>query len=330
MAYLFKEKHRLGLGGVAIGTGFEVLSDTQSQMILQKAWDLGIRYYDTSPWYGLTKSEARFGEFLKEKDRSEYLLSSKIGRLFEPVIPEAVPPTMWKSPFSFDFEHDYTADGTKRSIDDTLQRMGVDHLDLVFVHDLSEDQVGDRYPYFFKQAQQGAFKVLSDYRDQGIIKGWGLGVNKIEPILDCLEVADPDVCLSATQYSILEHEDAVDRLLPVVKDRGVKLVSGAGYNSGFIAGRNRYNYKSTIPKGMVEKRNRIAQIGINYGVDIIAIAMQFFLASDSFVSIVPGASTVDQVISNVNALHVNIPNELWQELKHEGLIYKNVQVPTES
>lgn len=327
MKNLFNEKHRLGLGGVAIGTGFEVLSDKQSHDILQKAWDLGIRYYDTSPWYGLTKSEARFGEFLKDQDRSAYILSSKIGRLFDPVIPEAVPPTMWKAPFPFDFEHDYTADGTKRSIDDSLQRMGVDHLDIVFVHDLSEDQVGDRYAYYLKQAEDGAFKVLSDYRDQGIIKGWGLGVNKIEPILDCLEVADPDICLSATQYSILEHEDAVDRLIPAVQKRGVKLVSGAGYNSGFIAGRNRYNYKSFIPKGMVEKRERIAQIGASYGVGIIAIALQFVLANEAFVSIIPGASTTDQVVSNVEALNTVIPRQLWEELKNEGLIYSNAPVP---
>jgi len=328
MNQIFEEKHRLGLGGVAIGTGFEKLSDKQSLAILSKAWELGIRYYDTSPWYGLTKSEHRFGEFLQQHDRSEYILSTKIGRLFEPVATSAIPPTMWKAPLAFDFKHDYTADGTKRSIEESLQRMGVDYLDVVFVHDLSEDQVGDRYPYFFKQAQHGAFKVLSDYREQGIIKGWGLGVNKIEPILECLEVADPDVCLSATQYSILEHEEAVDRLLPAVLARGVKLVSGAGYNSGFLAGRARYNYKPHIPKGMTARRDRISQIANTYGVDIIALAIHFVLASEAFVSIVPGASTEAQVAHNKRALHTTIPADIWHELKEEGLIYAQAPVPT--
>lgn len=327
MADLFEEKHRLGLGGVAIGTGFEKLSDVQAQEVLKKAWELGIRYYDTSPWYGLTKSEARFGEFLKEQKRMDYLISSKIGRLFTPVIPEAVPPTMWKNPFPFDFKHDYTADATKHSIEDSLLRMDLDHLDIVFVHDLSEEQVGDRYDYYFKQAEKGAFKVLSDYRAQGIIKGWGMGVNTIEPILDCLEVADPDICLSATQYSILQHEDAVDRLLPAVKSRGIKLVSGAAYNSGFVCGRGRYNYKEVIPKGMIEKRDRIAQVGARHGVDIIAIALQFVLAAEAFVSVIPGASTAKQVEDNVNGLHKDIPAQLWQELKEEGLIYKDAPVP---
>lgn len=148
---------------------------------------------------------------------------------------------MWKKPLNYDFKHDYTADAIKESIDDSLERTGLSHIDIVYVHDLSEDQVGDRYPYFLKQSTQGVFKVLSELRDQGVIKAWGMGVNKIEPILDCLEAADPDICLSATQYSILEHEDAVDRLFPAVRKAGVKLVSGTGYNSGFIAGTNRHN-----------------------------------------------------------------------------------------
>lgn len=114
-------------------------------------------------------------------------------------------------------------------------------------------------------------------RDQGVIKAWGMGVNKIEPILDCLDSADPDICLSATQYSILEHEDAVDRLLPAVRKAGVKLVSGAGYNSGFINGRDRYNYKDVIPKGMKEKREKIDEIAKRYNATITHAALQFVL-----------------------------------------------------
>ncbi len=250
---ILTDLHQLGIGGVAIGTAFENITDEQSSEILQTAWDTGVRYYDTSPWYGLTKSERRFGNFLKEKDRSQFIFSTKAGRLFHEVSTSEVPPTMWKNPLHFDFRHDYTADAVKRSIDDSLERTGLEYIDIVYIHDLSEDQVGDRYPYFLEQARKGAFKILSELRDQEIIKAWGMGVNKIEPILDCIESADPDICLSATQYSILEHEDALDRLLPAVKKAGVKLVSGAGYNSGYIAGRERYNYKEIIPKGMHEK-----------------------------------------------------------------------------
>lgn len=324
---ILTEKHQLGIGGVAIGTAFENVTDEQSYDILKTAWDLGIRYYDTSPWYGLTKSERRFGDFLKEKDRSDFVFSTKVGRLFTEVPESEVPPTMWKNPLNYDFRHDYTADAIKRSIADSLQRTGLNHIDIVYIHDLSEDQVGDRYPYFLEQAKKGAFKVLSELRDQGVIKAWGMGVNKIEPILDCIEAADPDICLSATQYSILEHEDAVDRLLPAVKKAGVKLVSGAGYNSGYIAGRERYNYKEVIPKGIAEKRSRIAEIAGKYNTDIVHAALHFVLASDEFASIIPGASQPEQVKDNKKGLDAVIPIEFWNELKAEGLIYEKAQVP---
>ncbi|KXH84328.1 aldo/keto reductase [Chryseobacterium kwangjuense] len=326
-ADILTEKHRLGIGGVAIGTAFEDISTEESLKILQTAWDLGIRYFDTSPWYGLTKSERRFGEFLKDKDSNDFIFSTKVGRLFHEVPETEIPPTMWKNPLSYDFKHDYTADAVKRSIEDSLKRTGLDHIDIVYVHDLSEDQVGDRYPYFLEQARKGAFKILSDLRDQGIIKAWGMGVNKIEPILDCIKSADPDICLSATQYSILEHEDAVDRLLPAVKKAGVKLVSGAGYNSGYIAGRERYNYKDIIPKGMAEKRARIGEIAKKYNTDPVHAALHFVLAADEFAAIIPGASRPEQVQDNVNALHAEIPANFWNELKYEGLIYEKAQIP---
>ncbi|MDQ1162114.1 D-threo-aldose 1-dehydrogenase [Chryseobacterium sp. SORGH_AS 447] len=324
---ILTEKHQLGLGGVAIGTAFEALTDGQSYEVLQKAWDLGIRYYDTSPWYGLTKSERRFGNFLHGQNRDEFVLSTKVGRLFVEVAEDEVPPTMWQDPLPFDFEHNYTADAIKRSIEESLERLRLDHIDIVYVHDLSEDQVGDRYDYFLKQARAGAFKVLSELREQGVIKAWGMGVNKIEPILDCLDSADPDICLSATQYSILEHEDAIDRLLPAVKKAGVKLVSGAGYNSGFINGRPRYNYKDVIPKGMTEKREKIEEIAKRYGTTITHAALQFVLAADEFVSIIPGASKPEQVEDNVKAWKENISSDFWKELKSEGLIYEKAQVP---
>lgn len=323
----FKLTHALGLGGVAIGTAFDDIDDNQADDVLNEAWNLGIRYYDTSPWYGLTKSERRFGRFLQQKDANTFVFSTKVGRIFTRVNEADVPRTMWKNPLPYDFVHDYTGDAVKRSVEESLERTGLDHIDIVYVHDLSEDQVGDRYDFYLEQARDGAFKVLSNYRDQGIIKAWGMGVNKIEPILDCLKSADPDICLSATQYSILEHEDAVDRLLPEVKKAQVQLVSGAGFNSGFIAGRHRYNYKTHVPKGMTPKRDRIAAIAKEHGTDIIAAALQFVLASDSFVSIIPGASQPGQVLNNVRAVQAKIPAAFWNQLKREGLIYEKAQTP---
>lgn len=324
---ILNQRHKVGLGGVAIGTAFSDISDITASDILSTAWDAGMRYFDTSPWYGLTKSEKRFGEYLKSKSRDEFVFSTKVGRLFKEVPKDQVPPTMWKNPLNYDFIHDYTSDGVKRSIEESLKRTGLSYIDIIYVHDLSEDQVGDRYPYFLKQAQNGAFKVLSELRDEGVIKAWGMGVNKIEPILDCLNSADPDICLSATQYSILEHEDAVDRLLPAVKKAGVKLVSGAGFNSGYLAGRERYNYKNQIPKSIAEKYEKLKNIAEKYHVNLIDASIQFVLAAEEFASIIPGASKPEQVIQNAKATQINIPAEFWTDLKSESIIYEKVAIP---
>lgn len=324
---ILNQRHKVGLGGVAIGTAFSDISDITASDILSTAWDAGMRYFDTSPWYGLTKSEKRFGEYLKSKRRDEFVFSTKVGRLFKEVRKDQVPPTMWKNPLDYDFIHDYTSDGVKRSIEESLKRTGLSYIDVIYVHDLSEDQVGDRYPYFLKQAQNGAFKALSELRDEGVIKAWGMGVNKIEPILDCLNSADPDICLSATQYSILEHEDAVDRLLPAVKKAGVKLVSGAGFNSGYLAGRERYNYKDQIPKSIAEKYEKLKNIAEKYQVDLIDASIQFVLAAEEFASIIPGASKPEQVIQNAKATQTNIPAEFWTDLKSESIIYEKVAIP---
>ena len=327
MPDILKKEHEVGLGGVPIGTAFENISDARAHSILQEAWDLGIRYYDTSPWYGLTKSERRFGDFLKTKNRDEFVFSTKVGRLFTPVPESEVPPTMWKSPLDFDFRHDYTRDAVQKSIEESLERTGLSHIDIVYVHDLSEDQVGDRYDYFLEQARKGAFKVLSELRDQGVIKAWGMGVNKIEPILDCLDSADPDICISATQYSILEHEDACDRLLPAVKKAHVKLVSGAGYNSGYLAGRNRYNYKTVIPKEIPPKFEALKKIAGKYNITPVHAALQFVLAAEEFAAIIPGASTTSQVDDNLKAWKTPIPADFWEELRKEGVIYEKAQTP---
>ncbi|MGE6394285.1 aldo/keto reductase [Chryseobacterium scophthalmum] len=324
---ILNQRHKVGLGGVAIGTAFSDISDITASDILSTAWDAGMRYFDTSPWYGLTKSERRFGEYLKSKRRDEFVFSTKVGRLFKEVPKDQVPPTMWKNPLDYDFIHDYTSDGVKRSIEESLKRTGLSYIDIIYVHDLSEDQVGDRYPYFLKQAQNGAFKALSELRDEGVIKAWGMGVNKIEPILDCLNSADPDICLSATQYSILEHEDAVDRLLPAVKKAGVKLVSGAGFNSGYLAGRERYNYKNQIPKSIAEKYEKLKNIAEKYQVNLIDASIQFVLAAEEFASIIPGASKPEQVIQNAKATQINIPAEFWTDLKSESIIYEKVAIP---
>ena len=221
-------KEKLGLGGVAIGNGFKVLSDKEAEQTLEAAWDAGIRYYDTSPWYGLGLSERRFGHFLHNKKRDDYILSTKVGRILTAT--DKIPETMWNDPSPFDYKYDYSAEAVRRSIEDSLQRMGVSRIDYVFIHDLSPDhndeyKDGTTWLDHFEVARKGAMPELTKMREEGLIKGWGLGVNTIEPIIKTLEEtdADPDIFLSAIQYSMVDHKKSLDELFPAIEKHHVGL-----------------------------------------------------------------------------------------------------------
>ena len=213
---------KFGLGGVPLGNEFEVVSDEDAYYTLEAAWNAGVRHYDVAPWYGLGLAERRYGNFLHNKNRDEYVLSSKVGKLLK-----ASPHNDAKANFPFspspnNVVFDYTADGVRRSIEDSLQRMGVSRLDIAFVHDLSPDNklLPTSWQEQFEIALEGAFPALSRMRQEGIIKGWGIGVNSPEPILRVMQEADPDVCLLASQYSLIEHANALNDVFPVAPAQG--------------------------------------------------------------------------------------------------------------
>lgn len=316
---------RFGLGGVAIGTGFAPLTGGQSDEVMRAAWDAGVRYFDTSPWYGLGLSERRMGHFLADRQRDDYVLSTKVGRTLTPT--DKVPKVMWTAPSPFDFRYDYTADGTRRSIEDSLQRTGLSRVDVVFIHDLSPDHFGERWTEQFDVAAKGAIPALTRLRDEGVIKAWGFGVNDVEPCLRALEVADPDVFLLATQYSIVHHEDALNRLFPQVERRGVSLVIGAPFNSGFLAGRERYNYKPEVPPAVRRRAERIAAVAKEHGTDLRTAALQFCASPSVVSSVIPGASSGAQVIGNAVSMATRPPAEFWAALKRERLIAANAPTP---
>ena len=314
----------IGLGGVAIGNEFENVSDEAAQQTLQAAWQAGVRYYDVSPWYGLGLAERRYGHFLHNQKREDYFISSKVGKLLRAskvnkgaeYFPDA------HSPNNVLF--DYTADGVRRSIEDSLQRLGIDSLDVVFVHDLSPDNILLPTDWLdqFDIAQKGAFPTLSQLRDEGIIKAWGLGVNCPEPILKTIEVADPDVFLLASQYSLIDHEYALKHVFPAIRERNLSLVMGSNLNAGFLSGSERYNYdpKKPIKPEYLEKRDKLQAVAKQYGVDLRTASLQFALYPDVAVSVIPGARTKEQVQENVESLQVTIPDDFWQALKEQQLI----------
>lgn len=322
----FRPTTRLGLGGVAIGNGFAAATDEQCEATLHAAWASGARYFDTSPWYGLGLSERRIGMFLKDQPRDDFVLSTKVGRLFEAA--SAPPKTQWKDPSPFNYRYDYSASAVRRSIEDSLQRLGLGRIDIVFVHDLSPDNDDlNNWNEQFKVAQKGAFVELTKMRKEGLIRAWGLGVNRPEPALRALDAADPDIFLLATQYSLLDHEEALLKTFPALERRGVSVVVGSPLNAGYLAGRDRYNYKGTVPAGAAEKRSQMERIVAQHGVDLRTVALQFCAAPKVVSAVIPGARTAAQAQANGQSLRVSIPPQVWGELKKNGLIHDSAPTP---
>ena len=329
---IFKPEFRFGLGGVPLGNEFAKHTDADAQETLEAAWAMGVRYYDVAPWYGLGLSERRFGHFLHGKPRGDYLLSSKVGKLLKASRDNGHAKMFPFSDSPNDLAIDYTADGARRSIEDSLQRLGVSHLDVVFVHDLAPD-----FAWFptgweaqYRIARKGAFPALSRLREEGVIRAWGVGVNTPDAILRVIEDADPDVCLCARQYSLIDHAQAVDELMPAVRAKNVSLVMGSSLNAGFISGSPRYNYGADnfrIPPDVLARREQLRAVAGRHGVDLRTAALQFSAAASEAVALVVGAGSAQQIQEDWNSMHAKIPADFWRELRQERLIAPNAPTP---
>jgi D-threo-aldose 1-dehydrogenase len=328
----YKPPFRFGLGGVPLGNEFAVVTDKDAYAILEAAWSAGVRYYDVSPWYGLGLAERRYGSFLHAKKRSEYIISSKVGKLLKASKTAKNRELFPFSPSPNDVIFDYTASGVRRSVEDSLQRLGIDSLDIVFVHDLSSDNklLPTGWQEQFEIATKGAFPELTRMREEGLIRGWGIGVNTPEPILRVLREADPDVCLMASQYSLIDHKNALNQLFPAARNKKASFVVGSSLNAGFISGSPRYNYGKEsykIPVEFLDKRKRLRQVAANHGIDLRTAALQFSAAPDVAAALVVGASSEQQILADYTSMQTKIPAEFWAELKAERLIEQNAPTP---
>ena len=328
----YKPSFRFGMGGVPLGNEFAVVTDKDAYAVIEAAWNAGVRYYDMAPWYGLGLAERRFGNFLHNKNRSEYIVSSKVGKLLKASKTAKNKEYFPFSPSPNDVVYDYTASGVRRSIEDSLQRLGIDGLDIVFVHDISSDNKYLPTPWEeqFEIARKGAFPELTRMRDEGLIKGWGIGVNTPEPIMRLLEVADPDVCLLASQYSLIDHKNALDQVFPAAKAKSVSFVVGSSLNAGFVSGSPRYNYGKEsykIPPPFLEKRKRLREVASNHGVDLRTAALQFSAAPEIAAALVVGASSEQQILADYTSMQTKIPAEFWKELRANNLIEQTAPVP---
>jgi D-threo-aldose 1-dehydrogenase len=331
----YKPPFKFGLGGVPLGNEFAVVTDKDAYAILEAAWSAGIRYYDVSPWYGLGLAERRYGSFLHNKKRSEYVISSKVGKLLRAsrTAKNNNNDLFPFSPSPNNVIFDYTASGVRRSIEDSLQRLGIDSLDIVFVHDISPDNklLPTDWQEQFDIAAKGAFPELTRMREEGLIKGWGIGVNTPEPILRVLREADPDVCLLASQYSLIDHKNALNQIFPEVRRKNASLVVGSSLNAGFISGSPRYNYGKDsykIPTEFLEKRKQLREVAANHGVDLRTAALQFSASPDVAAALIVGASSEQQILADYTSMQTKVPSAFWADLKAQNLIEQNAPTPT--
>ncbi|OUL89356.1 aldo/keto reductase [Paraburkholderia hospita] len=328
---------QLGFGAAPLGNMFRNIPEEEALATVKAAWDQGVRYFDTAPLYGAGLSEIRLGDALSACRRDDYVLSTKVGRVILDEIEDVSARDLGEKGDVFAFGrpnkivNDYSADATLRSIEDSLTRLKTDRLDIVWVHDVAQDFYGDEWLAMFESARKGAFRVLNRLRDEGVIKAWGLGVNRVEPcelLLDLSEVK-PDGFLLAGRYSLLDHERALQRLLPAAAAKNVEIVVGGPYSSGVLAGGAHFEYQKASPE-ILAKVERIKAIAARHNVSVKAAALQFVLANPVVAAVIPGASKPERIAEDHAAVKEAIPADFWRELREQGLVAANAPLPVKA
>ncbi len=328
---------QLGFGAAPLGNMFRNIPEEEALATVKAAWDQGVRYFDTAPLYGAGLSEIRLGDALSDRRRDDYVLSTKVGRVILDEIEDVSARDLGEKGDVFAFGrpnkivNDYSADATLRSIEDSLTRLKTDRLDIVWVHDVAQDFYGDEWLAMFESARKGAFRVLNRLRDEGVIKAWGLGVNRVEPcelLLDLSEVK-PDGFLLAGRYSLLDHERALQRLLPAAAAKNVEIVVGGPYSSGVLAGGAHFEYQKASPE-ILAKVERIKAIAARHNVSVKAAALQFVLANPVVAAVIPGASKPERIAEDHAAVKEVIHADFWRELREQGLVAANAPLPVKA
>ncbi len=321
----------LGLGTAPLGELFDRVSDEEAARLIEAAWDGGVRYFDTSPWYGRGLAEHRLGRALYRKPREDFVVSSKIGRVLRSPLKAGRIEDQWIGGLEFQPVFDYGYDGVMRSFEDSLQRLGMNRIDVLLVHDLDgwNHNVPAKLDAYFDQLFLSGWRALSELRDQGVIKGIGAGFNTMGSIPRFLDLFDIDFFLLAMRYTLLE-QDVLDGEFPRCEERGVGIVIGGGYNSGILATgavpRAMYNYEPAGP-AILERVGKIEAVCKRWNVPLPAAALQFPLGHAIVASIIPGAISTQQVEQNLAAFRHPIPADFWAELKHKKLIRADAPTP---
>ena len=321
---------RLGFGGAPLGNLFARIDEDVALATVRRGWELGLRFFDTAPHYGHGLSEHRLGHVLRRHDRDDYVLASKVGRILTPKSDAPREQFSFVDPLPYMQHWDYSYDGALRSIDDSLQRLGVARLDVVFIHDCAPDTHGaEAAPAMFRAAMVGAYKALERLRAERVIGAVGLGVNGWEVCLDAMKHGDFDGFLLAGRYTLAD-QTALPRLLPECERRNAKIIIGGPYNSGILATGAKpgakFNYQPAPPEVM----RRVAAIEAvcdRFAVPLRAAALQFPLAHPAVAAVIPGARTPAEVEGNVALITHPIPPEFWAALRAEHLLPDDAPLP---
>jgi D-threo-aldose 1-dehydrogenase len=318
-----------GFGTAPIGNFLREIDEETSAAMIDRAWEAGVRFFDTSPLYGHGLAELRLGQGLRWKRREDFVLASKVGRVLRPAPREAIRFAPWVNAAPFTLHFDYSYDGTMRSIEDSLQRMGTDWMDVCFIHDIDRFSRGADQPKVFAEAMDGCWRALSSLRDQGVLKAIGVGVNEWEVCHAALEARDFDCFLLAGRYTLLEQE-ALEAFLPLCEARGAAVVVGGGFNSGILATGAvegaKYNYRPAPPEVM-DKVRRIEAVCRDHDVPLPAAALQFVVAHPAIPCFMAGTRTVEQLDQNLAWFDHPISASFWADLKARGLLREDAPTP---
>ncbi|XVV34018.1 aldo/keto reductase [Streptomyces sp. CA-100214] len=310
----------LGLGAAAIGGLYEAVGEDEAAATVEAAWDAGIRYFDTAPHYGLGLSERRLGAALRTRPREDFVLSTKVGRVLEPhdsggddlANGFAVPATHRR-------RWDFSADGVRRSLEDSLTRLGLDRVDLVLLHD--PDDHGE-------QAFREAYPALEELRSQGVVRAIGAGMNQSRMLTRFLTDTDVDAVLCAGRYTLLE-QGALETLLPAASAAGKSVIAGGVFNSGLLADPApgaTYDY-AAAPSDLLDRAVRMREVTEAHGLPLRAAALRFPFGHPAVASVLVGARSAAEVVDAVAQVRGPAPGAVWDDLRAQGLLPGGVPVP---
>lgn len=319
----------MGMGVAHLGGMYGFVPTEKSRATLQAAWDGGIRFYDTAPWYGRGLSEHRLGDFLIDKPRDDVIITTKIGRtLVRPADPATFDKTPWSGGLNFDIRFSYTYDAVMRSYEDSLQRLATDRIDALLIHDPDPVAHGDDFPTRMQELETGGIKALEELKRTGHIKAIGMGINTKAALTDVVPRVPLDLLIVAMPYTLLDQS-----ALPTMawlQEQGTSVIIGAPYASGILVTGPvpgaRYAYREASEEVM-EKARRISLICAAHGARLPAAALQFCLAHPAVAAVIPGSARPEEVTGTLSAYRAPLPAALWSDLRTEGLIDADAPVP---